>query len=61
LLRIDRAAVTADARLDGGYKQLLEVERAWRDMKTTLDLRPVYTAERIASGPTSCSAGWPCS
>ena len=60
LLRIDRAAVTADARLDGkfllrtsdptlsaadvatGYKQLLEVERGWRDMKTTLDLRPVY-------------------
>ncbi len=25
-----------------GYKQLLEVERAWRDMKTTLELRPVY-------------------
>jgi len=60
LLRIDRAAVTADAKLDGkfllrtsdptlsaadvatGYKQLLEVERGWRDMKTTLDLRPVY-------------------
>jgi len=60
LLRIDRAAVAAEARLDGkfllrtsdptlpaaevatGYKQLLEVERAWRDMKTTLDLRPVY-------------------
>jgi hypothetical protein len=60
LLRIDRAAVTADAPLDGkfllrtsdptlsaadvatGYKQLLEVERTWRDMKTTLDLRPVY-------------------
>ena len=60
LLRIDRAAVAADARLDGkfllrtsdptlsaadvatGYKQLLEVERAWRDMKTTLDLRPVF-------------------
>lgn len=60
LLRIDRAAVAADAKLDGkfllrtsdptlsaadvalGYKQLLEVERAWRDMKTTLDLRPVY-------------------
>jgi hypothetical protein len=60
LLRIDRAAVGADAKLDGkfllrtsdptlsaadvalGYKQLLEVERAWRDMKTTLDLRPVY-------------------
>ncbi|HXZ72389.1 MAG TPA: IS1634 family transposase [Streptosporangiaceae bacterium] len=25
-----------------GYKQLLEVERGWRDMKTVLDLRPVY-------------------
>ena len=59
-LRIDRAAVTAEAHLDGkfllrtsdptlsaedialGYKQLLEIERAWRDMKTTLDLRPVH-------------------
>ena len=60
LLRLDAAAVTADARLDGkyllrtadphlsaedialGYKQLLEVERGWRDMKQLLDLRPVY-------------------
>jgi hypothetical protein len=25
-----------------GYKQLLHVERGWRDMKTTLELRPVY-------------------
>jgi transposase len=25
-----------------GYKQLLEIERAWRDVKTTLDLRPVH-------------------
>lgn len=25
-----------------GYKQLLEVERGWRDMKTTLDPRPVF-------------------
>ena len=25
-----------------GYKQLLEVERGWRDMKTRLELRPVY-------------------
>jgi hypothetical protein len=59
-LRVDRAAVSAEARLDGkfllrtsdptlsatdvalGYKQLLEVERGWRDMKSTLDLRPVY-------------------
>jgi hypothetical protein len=60
LLRVDAAAVTADAKLDGkyllrtcdpqlstedialGYKQLLEVERGWRDMKHVLDLRPVY-------------------
>jgi transposase len=60
LLRIDRAAVNAEAHLDGkfllrssdpsltaedialGYKQLLQVERGWRDMKTTLDLRPVH-------------------
>jgi hypothetical protein len=25
-----------------GYKQLYEVERGWRTLKTTLDLRPVY-------------------
>jgi hypothetical protein len=60
LLRIDRAAVKAERRLDGkyllrssdptlsaediaiGYKQLLEVERGWRDMKSVLDLRPVH-------------------
>jgi len=60
LVRIDRAAVAAEKRLDGkyllrtsdrtlsaadialGYKALLEVERGWRDMKSTLDLRPVY-------------------
>lgn len=59
-LRIDRAAVAAEAKLDGkfllrtsdptlsaedvalGYKQLLEVERGWRDMKSTLELRPVF-------------------
>jgi len=74
LLRIDRAAVAADAKLDGkfllrtsdptlsaedvatGYKQLLEVERAWRDMKTTLDLRPVYhrREDRIRSHVLLC-------
>ena len=59
-LRVDRAAVAAEAKLDGkfllrtsdptlsaedvalGYKQLLEVERGWRDMKSTLELRPVF-------------------
>ena len=25
-----------------GYKQLLEVERGWRDLKQAIDLRPVY-------------------
>jgi hypothetical protein len=59
-LVIDRAKVTAEARLDGkyllavsdphltaedaalGYKNLLEAERGFRDMKTTLLLRPVF-------------------
>jgi hypothetical protein len=60
LLRINAAAITTEANLDGkyllrtsdpklsaadialGYKQLLEVERGWRDMKQVIDLRPVY-------------------
>jgi hypothetical protein len=60
LLRLDKAAVAAEAKLDGkvllrcsdpklsaedialGYKQLLAVERGWRDLKTHLELRPVY-------------------
>jgi hypothetical protein len=36
----DPTLSAADVAL--GYKQLLEVERSWRDMKTTLELRPVY-------------------
>jgi hypothetical protein len=74
LLRIDRAAVTAEERLDGkfllrtsdptlsaedialGYKQLLEVERGWRDMKSTLELRPVFhrLEHRIRSHVVLC-------
>jgi len=74
LLRVDRAAVDAEAHLDGkfllrtsdptlsaedvalGYKQLLEVERAWRDMKTTLELRPLYhrKEERIRAHVVLC-------
>jgi hypothetical protein len=60
LLRIDAAAIKAEAHLDGkwllrtsdltltpedlaaAYKQLLAVERGWRDMKGALGLRPVY-------------------
>jgi len=59
-LRVDRARVAAEERLDGkfllstsdpdisaedvalGYKNLLEAERAFRDLKTTLELRPVW-------------------
>jgi transposase len=59
-LRIDRAKVAAEARLDGkfllstsdpdlsaedvalGYKNLLEAERGFRDLKSTLELRPVF-------------------
>jgi len=39
-----------------GYKQLLEVERGWRDMKSVLDLRPVYhrLEERIRAHVLLC-------
>ncbi|WP_198588640.1 IS1634 family transposase [Geodermatophilus chilensis] len=60
LLRVDKAKIAAEAKLDGkyllrcsdptmsaedialGYKQLVQVERGWRDLKTHLELRPVY-------------------
>jgi Transposase DDE domain len=58
-----------------GYKQLLQVERGWRDMKQVLDLRPVYhrKEERIRAHvllcwlallltrtiETSCGDAWP--
>jgi hypothetical protein len=59
-LRIDRATVRAEQRLDGkfllstsdpdlsaedvalGYKNLLEAERSFRELKGTLELRPVF-------------------
>jgi hypothetical protein len=39
-----------------GYKQLLEVERGWRDMKSVLDLRPVChrLEERIRAHVLLC-------
>ena len=39
-----------------GCKQLLEVERGWRDMKSVLDLRPVYhrLEERIRAHVILC-------
>jgi len=41
LMRSSDPTLTAD-EIALGYKQLLQVERGWRDMKITLDLRPVY-------------------
>jgi transposase len=42
-----------------GYKQLLEVERGWRDLKHVLDLRPVYHRkdERIRAHVLLCFLG----
>jgi hypothetical protein len=39
-----------------GYRQLLEVERGWRDMKSVIDLRPVYhrLEERIRAHVFLC-------
>jgi hypothetical protein len=73
-LRVDRAAVATEAKLDGkfllrtsdeslsatdialGYKALYEAERGWRDMKSTIDLRPVYhrREDRIQSHVQIC-------
>jgi len=73
-VRIDRAAIAAERRLDGkyllrtsdqtlsatdialGYKALLEAERGWRDMKSTLELRPVHhrLADRIRAHVQLC-------
>jgi transposase len=73
-LRVDRARVRAEERLDGkyllsttdpslsaedvalGYKQLAEVERSFRTLKSTLDLRPLYhrLPERIEAHVLLC-------
>src|SRR6266566_3695067 len=52
---------TADPKLSAediavGYKQLLQVERGWRDMKQVIDLRPVYhrKEERIRAHVILC-------
>ena len=56
LLRSADPHMTAED-IAAGYKQLLEVERGWRDMKSVLDLRPVYHRLEERSAPTSSSAG----
>src|SRR5918999_384706 len=73
-LRIDRAEVDAEQRLEGkflletsdpdisaedaalGYKNLLEAERSFRDLKGTLRIRPVYhrLEERIRAHIVIC-------
>jgi hypothetical protein len=41
LLRCSDPALSAED-IALGYKQLIEVERGWRDLKTHLDLRPIH-------------------
>ena len=41
LLRTSDPKMTAED-IALGYRQLLEVERGWRDLKQVIDLRPVY-------------------
>ncbi len=55
LLRTSDPALSAE-EVALGYTQLLQVERAWRDMKTTLDLRPVFhrRQERIRAHVLLC-------
>jgi transposase len=55
LLRTADPTMTAED-IALGYKQLLEVERGWRDMKQVIDLRPVYhrKEERIRAHVTLC-------
>ena len=72
LLRIDRGTVARETHLDGkwllrtsdltpedlaaAYKQLIAVERGWRDCKSALGLRPVhhYREDRIRAHMQLC-------
>ena len=74
LLRTSDPKMTAED-IALGYRQLLEVERGWRDMKQVIDLRPVYhrKEERIRAhvilcwlalllariAENACGATWP--
>jgi hypothetical protein len=55
LLRTSDPTLTPED-IAAGYKQLLDVERGWRDMKQILDLRPVYhrLEERIRAHVLLC-------
>ena len=74
LLRTSDPKMTAED-IALGYRQLLEVERGWKDMKQVIDLRPVYhrKEERIRAhvilcwlalllarvAENACAATWP--
>jgi Transposase DDE domain len=60
LLRSADPHMTAED-IAAGYKQLLEVERGWRDMKSVLDLRPAChrLEERIRAHVLLCLARAP--
>ncbi len=55
LLRCSDPSLSAE-EIATGYKQLWEIERAWRDMKQVIDLRPVYhrKEERIRAHVVLC-------
>jgi hypothetical protein len=55
LLRTSDPKMTAED-IALGYRQLLEVERGWRDLKQVIDLRPVYhrLEERIRAHVILC-------
>ncbi|MEP6816269.1 MAG: hypothetical protein ABI873_12035, partial [Marmoricola sp.] len=61
LLRTSDATLTPED-LAAAYKQLLQVERGWRDMKGALASAYARssTTARTGSVPTSNCAGWPC-
>jgi len=55
LLRCSDPSLSAE-EIALGYKQLWQIERAWRDMKQVIDLRPVYhrKEERIRAHVVLC-------
>jgi len=55
LLRCSDPRLSAE-EIATGYKQLWQIERAWRDMKQVIDLRPVYhrKEERIRAHVLLC-------
>lgn len=55
LLRTNEPTLSAED-IAAGYKQLLQVERGWRDLKQIIDLRPVHhrLEDRIRAHITLC-------